>query len=397
MTDLLSISRLYSNEAAFLVMMIRVRLGAMQRSQALTFLQEHLPDPEKLEPMIRDHEITGISYDREIFEMAFGTEAHARIREGMTRRAGASLLLFRELGKIEALFKAHGIDVVFQKGIPLGYALFGDLTTRQTRDIDMLIRKEDFPRIRNLLMEEGFLEEYFFPVMHARYYMGVNREAVFHKRTEGGLHLHLEVQWAPVLPIYDIPFGNELFFGSREMISIAGKQYPSLTMTSHLMMLFLHHGVTDVWRSLKHLSDVAFVIREHGAKIDWPALSGQIDAWGIRRNAAVGLALCQRLLGVQVPSSLIVEPDGKLLSVAMRSLLSYPLLLKRQTSIPFVGRQLMMCDDLPAKFRLLRGYLKKIVSPSLFELEHIHLPPTLFLLYYPLKCFRPVIRRFLRK
>lgn len=397
MTDLLSISQLYSNEAAFLVMMLRVRLGTMERIQVLTFLREHMPDPKKLEPMLLDHEITGLAYDREIFEMAFGTQAHARIREAMARRAGASLLLFRELDKIDALFKAHRIEVIFQKGLPLGHTVFGDLTTRQTRDIDVLIRKEDFLRIRSLLMEEGFLEEYFFPVMHARYYMEVNREAVFHKRTEGGLHLHLEVQWAPVLPIYDIPFSNEYFFANREMVPIAGKKLPSLTTTSHLMMLFLHHGVTDVWRSLKHLSDIAFLIRKHGDQIDWPIVSRQIDAWGIRRNAAVGLAMCNRILGMQIPTSLTMEPDGKLLSAAMRSLLSYPLLIKRQTSLPFIRRQLMMTDDLMAQFRLLRGYLGKILSPSLFELENIHLPPFLFLMYYPLKCFRPIIRWFVRK
>jgi hypothetical protein len=397
MTDLLSITQLYSNEAAFLVMMLRVRLGNMDRSQVLKFLPEQMPDPEMLEPMIRDHEITGIAYDREIFEMAFGTQAHARIREAMARRAAASLLLFQELDKIDALFKAHRMDVIFQKGLPLGYAIFSDLTTRHTRDIDVLIRKADFLRIRSLLLEHGFMEEYFFPVMHARYYMGVNREAVFHKRTEGGLHLHLEVQWAPVLPIYDIPFSNEYFFANREMIAIAGKQLPSLTKTSHLMMLFLHHGVTDVWRSLKHLSDISFLIRNHGDQIDWSIVSRQIDAWGIRKNVAVGLSMCHRILGVQIPSSLTMAPDGKLLSAAMRSLLSYPLLIKRQTSIPFIRRQLMMTDDLKAKSRLLRGYFRKILSPSLFELENIHLPPDLFLLYYPLKCFRPIIRWFIGK
>jgi hypothetical protein len=66
-----------------------------------------------------------------------------------------NLFLHKELGRLLEAFAAERIDVLPLKGTLLGLRLYGDLA-RPTTDIDLLVRREEFQRAREVLTRQGY-------------------------------------------------------------------------------------------------------------------------------------------------------------------------------------------------------------------------------------------------
>ena len=67
-----------------------------------------------------------------------------------------SLLLSRELIRVVDHLSALGLAVMPYKGLALAELLYGDIALRQTGDIDLLVRPQDFPRTRAAVRELGY-------------------------------------------------------------------------------------------------------------------------------------------------------------------------------------------------------------------------------------------------
>jgi hypothetical protein len=377
---------------AVLVLLIRKRLGTAGSAELRAFMTAHRADGDRFLQITEAHEAGGVTYDGSLLEGWLGDETLQSLRASLARRAASNLMLFREMGDFAALMQSHGFRVIFHKGLQLGELLFGDLTTRPTRDLDVLIRREDFLPIRAKLLEVGFEEVYHFPLRHAEYYMGINREAVFRRRTPEGLMFHVELQWAPVLPLNDVPYNNDYFFRHAGKASLAGKTLDTLDPQGHLLIILLHHGVTDLWRSLRHVSDLAFFLQVAGDRIDWADADRIATEWKFKKNASTGMALCRDLFGVPLPSEWKMQYDEKALVNTRHSLLSHPMLHKRMSDPAFLRRQFLLADDLRSRLDLSMAHLRKFVSPGLFELENLSLPGYMFPLYYFTKPFRFIFR-----
>ncbi len=67
-----------------------------------------------------------------------------------------ALFLSRELIRIVEHLSALGIEVMPYKGVALAEMAYGDIALRHAGDIDLLIRPQDFPRIRDAVRELGY-------------------------------------------------------------------------------------------------------------------------------------------------------------------------------------------------------------------------------------------------
>jgi hypothetical protein len=87
-------------------------------------------------------------------------EMHAEMPELFTTAARASRshtdMLAAELERLLHQFAVRGIDVLPLKGPALAQALYGNATVRSCNDLDLLVRREDYPRAEALLIDLGF-------------------------------------------------------------------------------------------------------------------------------------------------------------------------------------------------------------------------------------------------
>ena len=133
--------------------------------------------------------------------------------------------------------------------------------------------------------------------------------------------------------MFGVPFNNEYFFTNSGSILLMGERIPLINLRQHLMILLLHHGISDLWRNLKHVFDIAALTFKYRDELDWKKVEKDIKQWGFEKNAKVGLDLCELLFGIPFPvfpsrEGITLESEATLIS-----LLQCPLLKKEKKSL----------------------------------------------------------------
>ena len=76
--------------------------------------------------------------------------------------AGRSMFLATELLAVLRLFETHGITSIPFKGPALAEAAYGNVTMRQSADLDILVQEKDILRARDVLLDHGYPPEHSF-------------------------------------------------------------------------------------------------------------------------------------------------------------------------------------------------------------------------------------------
>jgi len=391
MIDIRNIAVKYNPEIALLVLMLRVKLGKADEKVLSDCLVEFSIDYDRLLLLMKEHDLENILHESIVIEKL--AERNAALKPAIVRRARFNLFIFTELISLIRLFRNNSIQFLNYKGILLSKILFNDFTTRNTSDIDILINAADYFRIRQLLLKAGYEEVYYFPAHYPEYYLLKNREATFRRKGMEGQYVYIEIQWAPLPEMYGLPYDNVYFFKHAEIVRLSGEDLPAVRLEQHLILLLIHHGISDLWRNLKHVFDIAVFIEKTGKSLDWQEIFSKVVQWHFQKNAGVGLALAEDLFGVKIPVHLQVLSQKKTSEIALNTVLSIPLLTKKKKNYFNVSRQLLFADNFYEKFKLLKGYLKIALWPSLTDLENIKFPPVLFPFYFITKRFRFLFRK----
>lgn len=228
-----------------------------------------------------------------------------RVLQAEGHRVGVQgKFLLQELGRLMRCFEAAGIPMMVLKGPVVAQVAYGHLSLRPFKDIDILVRPDDYPAVRDLLDSEGYIP---FPqitersswrrLLH-RWYV---RQVPFMR---GIKTFYVDLHLAPLPSLYHFPLEVDdlLTRGYTEQIGAYEVLVPRIE--DHLLML-CYHGEKNRWERLKYLCDVAELIRRHGAALDWRYV--EATARRIRGTRIVGVALwlAHELLAAPVPSSML--------------------------------------------------------------------------------------------
>ncbi len=81
-----------------------------------------------------------------------------RIKERAAGLAARNVVMAQELASILRAFEVRGVPCVPLRGLALAELLYDDITARPMGDIDLLVQKEDLPRVAAILKGLGFQE-----------------------------------------------------------------------------------------------------------------------------------------------------------------------------------------------------------------------------------------------
>lgn len=79
-----------------------------------------------------------------------------RVKDDMFALAARNLSLAQELVSILRALEADGVACMPVRGLALAEQLYGEITARPVGDLDLLVRKEDLPRVSEVLRGLGF-------------------------------------------------------------------------------------------------------------------------------------------------------------------------------------------------------------------------------------------------
>ncbi|CAN5848367.1 hypothetical protein BH23GEM7_BH23GEM7_08110 [soil metagenome] len=230
-------------------------------------------------------------------------EKRAALRAAFLENAGRVLGLVGELFEILQLFETHGIAAVPYKGPLLAAKLYGNLALRQAGDLDILLRKADLPRARELLQQRGYVARAGLAPGEEEFSLRVGYHEIFDRI--GAVPLTVELHWAFTRAKFAVPLDFDALAPRLEPIALQGRSLSSFAREDLLLILSIH-GAKHRWMRLEWICGVAEAMRGPG-EIDWPRLLQRAEAVRSRRMLLLALHLAHDLLEAPLPAELAEE------------------------------------------------------------------------------------------
>ena len=214
----------------------------------------------------------------------------------------------------------RGIETVVLKGLSVSINIYGQPAMRPGGDIDILVRKKDVAASLAILDEMG-IGQHWPNLLHDRYY---ERHHLHQQRCTRDLKIWFEIHWALDHPYTLLTIDYEGVMARTTAGQLLGQPVRDLALPDLLLSLAIHlvkHAIylpsvverPDLARiiladgMLMYFLDIAEVIRQKGAEIDWPLTVRLAREWGAVDILGSVLRVCQRYLGADVPASVLAQ------------------------------------------------------------------------------------------
>jgi hypothetical protein len=222
-----------------------------------------------------------------------------QLQEYFFTNACRNFTLTEELLELLHLFEVHGIPAIPYKGPVLAASIYGDLTLRQVSDLDILIRKEDMLRARDLLVPLGYRPQYELTHAQAAAYQKSQYELLLIRNND---RMIVELKWEIVDRFFSFPMDYECLWERLKPTSLAGKEVLTFSPEDLLLILCVH-GAKHLWTNLIWVCDVAELLHVC-KKLDWEWVMRQASTPGGQRMLLLGLFLAKSLLGAPLPEEI---------------------------------------------------------------------------------------------
>jgi hypothetical protein len=309
-----------------------------------------------------------------------------RLRNEAQGIAGRNVMLANELLAVLDLIHASDVSAMPYKGPALACQVYGDLGLRSFIDLDILVRRSDVPRVRNVLEENGYEPRLKMTAGKQRAILRSECDEVF-TGTNGRV---LEIHWAITPPFFSFQLQTKDLFARATTIELLGKKVLAPAPEDLLLILSVN-GAKDMWNRLEFISRVAELLHRY-PQIHWQNTFARAQELGADRMILLGLFLAHHLLGASLPEEVLER-------------------IERTRILWSMGNQVcerLFCrpEDVPSlleltRFRLrsrerlrdrINYCLKRALTPTHQDLENLTLPTSLEFLYPLFRPFR-LIRR----
>ena len=293
--------------------------------------------------------------------------------------------LAMHLVQLVAEFEQERIPCLALKGPVVAMAAYGDLSLRQYEDIDIIVRPEDVATAVEMMIALGFqlgrgqAERY--------KHLKLDHEVTL---TAPDNSYSVDLHWQ-LAPPYARLFGPDV----REMWLRAEQlQLPHgivrVLNREDLFLALCQHGTRHRWWQLKWLFDVAELLHRPGT-MDWARIEDILKMHPMARPpASLATLLARELLGIQVAPDVgrILEPSERTRMVAQA--IRDEFLSRGQTN----GNAYDTLLGLEQRPFVRAKYMATEILFTITEkdLQFVHLPEGLHLLYYFIRPLRLMLQ-----
>lgn len=302
----------------------------------------------------------------------------AKLQARSQKIVARNLFLTRELFRVLDLFAANDIQGIPFKGPTWATLAYGNMALREFCDLDILVRPEDFPKAKELLIQQGYYDKYL-----GSKEQEIAQVQMVHQERQVKIDLHFGL----VPQFFYLPLDSEPFFEGLQTVSIAGRDIATFSPENSLALGYIH-GTKDNWGLLKRIGDFAALVRTY-PDVDWQHVVARCGTNESDRNFLLAVVLVQSYLQISLPAEL-----GKKIE-------QFPEL----SEIVEQHKQLFYRAELGYKCHLLGGlrlypmmemgfwgkvryFVGMALDVNETDREIFALPSFLFFLYYPLRIVR---------
>jgi hypothetical protein len=297
------------SEYEVLVLSSRTELDEPQSAQLQALLREGTIRWRYLMRLAGYHGIQPLLYYHLREQEDVPGDILAQLRSVVGARSAHSLVLTQELGRLGELFEREGIPLLAVKGPVLAHTVYGGVALRPFADLDLVIRRDDFDRVDELLHGEGYGSASLTPFQKASY-LFIHGQYSFWRRVAsmGSAAVFLDVHTAIMPPGYSYAEDFDDLYARSIALPMAGTDVHALERED-LLQVLCYHGLKNRWDRLKYICDVAEFLRTY-PDLDWNTVHARARAMHSERVLRLGLSLAHRLLGAPLPPEIARDVEG---------------------------------------------------------------------------------------
>ena len=304
------------------------------------------------------------------------------LRIGFYDNAARNLFLTEELLKIARLLETNDISLIPYKGPALAASAYENLSLRRFNDLDVIVRKKDVARAKEILVAEGYVPHR--PLTNAQQ-AAVMRTQHAIALINADRKIVLELHWNVAGERFSAQYEPERVWQRLETVSVGGDTLAIFSAEDNLFALCVH-GSKHLWERLAWVCDVAELIVSH-EEIDWAMVMAQARASGSWRMLALGLLLAKEVFDAPLPAAVkqVVNADAVVRQLAEQ--IAENLFTKSGRHSGLL-RNTLFNFRIRERWRDRLDYCGFICSPTDADLAAVPLPAPLGFLYYLLRPLR---------
>ena len=284
------------------------------------------------------------------------------------------LLITSEMIRIGKIISSKNIPYLFVKGPVWSLQLYGNVATRQSRDVDIFVPYEYVEQFDSIMIEAGYEKEEIYHTAAQKKYFIEHYHHFIYRKDE--LMLVLEVHWKLFNDYMQYPLSVEEMIKESDTADLGGFNFKILS-GQHLIIYLFSHGAVHAWYRLFWLRDVAQLVDKNQ---DWKVILEISEKMKTIRPVIQGLVLSHLMFGSNLPESLdkymIDDP-------VISKIVKYGIHKINETS----ARPFNMLFQSFYFSRLKKDLWYKIKCFTFLALKteiwsEVHLPDSLFFVYY---------------
>jgi hypothetical protein len=303
-----------------------------------------------------------------------------------SKTAARNLLLTRELLELLELFETNGVGVIPYKGPAVAVQVYRDLRLRGFLDLDILIRRDDLDRVRDLIIARGYKSQIEMTAAKQRAIFRSECDQVFTRR-DG--QIVLEVHWAITPPFFSFALDADRLFQRSVRMDMLGKNVLALSPEDLLLILCVN-GTKDIWGRLEISCCVAELLRNN-PHLRWTKMLEEARRLGAERMLLLGLYLARDLFQAPLPGA-VTDCIARLPKLRTMAQKVYRRIFDNPEPQPTLFELTMFRLHCRERFRDRLNYcIRRVLTPTYQDVEVLQLPSSLEFLYpllRPLKLIR---------
>jgi len=306
----------------------------------------------------------------------------ARLRENYQKNAARNLFLTAELCRILQTFEAAGIEAVPYKGPALAVYAYGKLALRRFVDLDILVRKADAIRAKDVLTAGGFVCGT--PWTTAQQALLLRTQHNLSLSREGG-RLVVELHWEVASSLFASSLQAEEFWGRLETVRLDNIAVKSLSAEDLVLSLCVH-GSKHLWERLAWICDVAELVKTR-TDLNWSVLLERAASSGTERMLFLGLYLANSLLDAPLPEHVKSKLAAERIVASLAHEVSQRLFGGVGQTPASISESFRFNWALRAGWRARLRYCRLLLQPTDADIEIMRLPRPLSFAYYLMRPF----------
>jgi hypothetical protein len=306
----------------------------------------------------------------------------AKFKQHYLENSARNTVLTAELCRLITKLADSGIDSIPYKGPVLAQFVYGNIALRRFVDLDVIVRKPDVLKAREILLGEGYTPTKSLSLSQQELLLRTQHNLQFSRDNH---RVIVELHWDVAPHLFASSVNTDRLWQELVTMDLNGTRVKTFSAADLLFSLCVH-GSRHLWERLAWICDVAELIARH--PIDWTTLLERARAADCERMFLLGPYLAERLLDAPLPDEIKQRcaSDPRLASLA-DNVIEH--LFNGTTHVPATSREIFKYNlgvrkTLSARAR----YLLYMLRPTDGDLASHSLPASLNFAYYLTRPFR---------